>query len=72
MNAWEFLIDLNKVCNFQTREGKKFGTASNSELKRWCQNKAIVINGVRVNWDQEINFPINSFILLPKNLVTLF
>lgn len=38
MNAWQFLMRLHEVCHFQTREGKKVGRASNSELKRWCQN----------------------------------
>lgn len=44
MTAWEFLRDLHIVCKFQTREGKKVGVASNSELKRWIQNKALIIN----------------------------
>ena len=54
MNAWEFLRDLNTVCHFQTREGKKVGEASNSELKRWIQNKALVINESIVVWDAAI------------------
>ncbi len=71
MNAWQFLISLHEVCRFQTREGKKVGTASNSELKRWCQNKAFIINGESVAWDEILDFPIFSVCLFPKNQITL-
>lgn len=72
MNAWQFLRDLHGVCSFQTREGKKVGKASASELKRWVQNGALVINGEKVAWDEEIDFPISSVVLFPKNPVTLW
>jgi len=71
MNFWEFLRDLNKVCHFQTREGKRVGPVSNSELKRWCQNKALIINGESVAWDEKVDFPIISVVLFPKNRITL-
>jgi hypothetical protein len=43
MTAWEFLRSLHEVCCFQTKEGKKVGKASYGELKRWIQNKALII-----------------------------
>ena len=71
MNAWMFLRDLNEVCHFTSKEikGKK---ASNSELKRWCENGSLVINGEKVKWNEEIDFPIISVVLFPKHPVTLF
>ena len=72
MNALMFLKDLHRVCHFQTREGRKTGKASASELKRWLQNGAVVVNGEKVSWDEEMDFPIFSFVLFPKNPVTLF
>lgn len=69
MTAWEFLRELNTVCFFTSRE--RSGKASNSELKRWCQNQAVSINGGRVKFDQEIEFPITSMFLFPKKKVTL-
>lgn len=72
MNAWEFLRDLHKTCNFQTREGKKVGKASSSELKRWIKNKAFILNGEPVAWDEPIDFPIFSVVLFPKHPITLF
>ena len=71
MNAWEFLRSLHELCSFQTREGKKVGKASSSELKRWIQNKAIIINGETVDWQEEIDFPVFKVVLFPKNPVTL-
>lgn len=71
MNAWTFLRELHKVCHFQTKEGKCYGDASSSELKRWCQNGALVINGEKVAWDEELDFPMFSVVLFPKNKVTL-
>jgi hypothetical protein len=71
MNGWQFLMDLNKVCHFQTKEGKKYGGVSNSELKRWCQNKAVIVNGEPIDWNEPMDFPIFSIVLFPKNKITL-
>ena len=70
-NVWQLLRSLNEVCHFQTREGKRVGSASSSELKRWCQNQAVVINGKRVAWDHVIDYDLWSVALLPKNPITL-
>lgn len=73
MTVWEFLIDLHKHCHFQTKEGKLVGRASNSELKRWCNNKAIIINGKQVKYDDVIDYDINTFVMFTKkNTITLW
>lgn len=72
MNAWGFLRELHEVCHFQTKEGKKVGRASASELKRWIQGGVFKINGETMKWDEEIDFPIISVVLFPKNPVTLW
>ena len=69
MTAFFFLKDVNDVCCFMSRE--RPGRASNSELKRWIQNKAVVINGKPVKFDEEIVFPVTEMYLFPKNRVTL-
>lgn len=71
MTAWAFLRSINELCHFQTREGKKVGAASNSELKRWIQNKAFIINGETVEWNELIDFPVFSVVLFPNRPVTL-
>lgn len=64
--GWAYLISLNKVCNFTSREHGKL--VSNSELKRWCQNQVLRINGKPITWDEEIPFPdeIDSVTLFTK------
>lgn len=71
MNFWQWLVQLHEICHFQTREGKRVGMASNSELKRWIQNKALVVNGEHVNWEEFVDFPLVSVVLFPKNRITL-
>lgn len=68
---WGLLRSLHETCHFQTREGKKVGRASTSELKRWIQNKAVLINGEPVEWSEELDYPILSLVLFPKNPITL-
>lgn len=74
MTAWKFLIELNLACSFQTKEGKKVGKASNSELKRWFLNGVVFANGERLRFDEVIDFPITSMVLFQNsaNRVTLF
>ena len=70
MNGWGFLMTLNEFGAFQSRE--RTGKASNSELKRWLQNGAVVVNGEKLLWNEEMDFPVNSVVLFPKgNRVTL-
>ena len=71
MTAWDFLKDLHTTCSFQSRE-KRVGVATNSELKRWIQNKALEINGEKVMYNEELDFPIFSVVLFPKKRITLF
>ena len=70
MTSWDFLKELNTVCHFMSRE--RSGRATNSELKRWFQNKAVEINGERPKFDDEVDFPITQMVLFPnRNRVTL-
>jgi hypothetical protein len=70
--AWNFLKELHSVMHFQSREGAKRGKASSSELKRWIQNKAFIINGETVTPEELIDFPVISVVLFPKNKVTIW
>ncbi len=71
MRTIDFLTNLHTTCKFQTREGRKVGVASSSDLRRWIQNGALVINGEKVNINEELDFPVFSVVLFPKNPVTL-
>jgi hypothetical protein len=45
MTAWEYLRSIPWLP--QSREGSRTGKPSNSETKRWLEQKAVVINGDR-------------------------
>lgn len=64
MRAIDYLLRLNAICNFQSIE--KPQQATNSEIRRWFQNKAVVINGAAVAFDLEID-EIFSLVLFPKS-----
>lgn len=72
MTAFEFLKSLHEVCHFQTREGKKYGPPSKSEMRRWITQGALEVNGEKVSIDEVLDFPINSVVLFPKHRITLW
>ena len=72
ITAWGLLRDLHQVCIFTSREKPGTGVATNSELKRWINNKALIINGETVTWDEPIDFPIISVVLFPKHPITIY
>jgi hypothetical protein len=71
--AIQFLQSLHEICHFQTREGKKVGRASNSELRRWIVNKAFLVNGETVEVNEVLDFHIISVKLFQSSkCVTLW
>jgi hypothetical protein len=72
MTHLQYLIQLNEVCQFQSREGGKIGIVSNSELRRWINNGVLSINGIKVTENKNIVFPIKSVTLFTKlKIITL-
>lgn len=72
MTALELIRELHGVCRFQTREGKKVGTASNREIERWFSNRAVILDGNPAAKDDLVSFPVQSLTLFPKHPVTLW
>ena len=65
MNAFEYLKSFPFLP--PSTEGKKCGRPSNSEIRRWLEKKSVIINGVKANYDDEINFPIIELIFFPNS-----
>ncbi len=61
------LLELHKLCCFQSNEGSRAGPASNSEIRRWFQQKCIEINGQAVAFDDPWPPYIVTLIMFPKN-----
>lgn len=68
MTALELLKELrNKIYLPHCCEKKEHrGIPSNSELTRWLNDKAIVINGLTPTAQEEVNFPVTQLIFFPK------
>lgn len=65
MKALDFICSLPHVP--MGTNGTQPVKASNSERRRWLQNKAILINGTRPNWDDEIVFPVTELVFFPNS-----
>ena len=72
MNALEYLKSLPRSWLPQSREGSKRGHPSNSELWRWLDKGAVIINTRKPKPNDKIVFPITELIFFPKgNRVTM-
>lgn len=67
MTCLQYLISLHKLCCFQTKEGEKYGPASNSELRRWFGQKAVRINHEYPKAEDELPAYVADLVLFPRN-----
>ena len=54
------------MCQFQSREGSRIGPTSNSELRRWIKNGVLYVNGVKVDENELMDYPIFHVTLFTK------
>lgn len=66
MQALQFIISMRPALPYSIE--KSCLLATNSEIRRWFNNKAIRINGVFPGWDDEVEFPINDLVFFPKSV----
>ena len=64
MNVLSFLNQLRPAVPFSVETPCLL--ASNGEIRRWCKNKAVIINSETVDWDEEVDFPVFSIVFFPK------
>ena len=65
ITAHEFLCSITHVpCGMN---GNKPVEASKSERRRWLENKAVIINGMRPEPDDEVTFPITELVFFPNS-----
>lgn len=65
MNVLTFLNSLRP--SLPMSKEKPTTPTSNVEPRCWIQQGAVLINGERVEWNEEIDFPLTSVVLFPKN-----
>lgn len=66
MTALEFLISLRPAIPMAL-QGNKPILASNGDIRRWLQNKAVIINNQKPGPMDEIEFPIENVVFFPKS-----
>lgn len=69
MNVLTFLNSMRPSIpmSLENKKESKCWPASNSEIRRWLLNKAVIINGQHLAWDQEIEFPVTSLVFFPRS-----
>jgi len=65
MQAFKFLCSIPHVP--MQFNGTQPVAASNSERRRWLQNKSVIINGTKPNWNDEISMPVTELVFFPKS-----
>ncbi len=65
MNALQYLRGLPWLPG--SKEGKKLGRPSGSELRRWLRNGSVRINGQKAQEKDEVTEPVWELIFFPKN-----
>jgi len=66
MNTLTFLVTLRDetgCCPFNNRQG----LATNSDLRRWINEGSITFNGERLQWNDEVQFPLTDLVFFPKS-----
>jgi hypothetical protein len=73
MTAYEFLLYLSRNIPLPpVTSSTGFEEPSNRELKRWLENKSVLINGQRPGPKDTVSFPINSLSFFPKGRVRTY
>lgn len=65
MTAYEYLVGLPWVP--MAMNGNLPIKASNSQKKRWLQNKSVLINGIKPGPDDLIELPVKQLVFFPGN-----
>lgn len=65
MQALEFILSMRPAVPFSIE--KHCQEATNSEIRRWFKNKAIMINGHTLDWDDDVSFPVTNLVFFPKS-----
>lgn len=63
----QYLREMHEVCRFMSTDGRTVGPASNSELKRWFDDRKIQINFEIKRHDDPLPPVIKSVVISPKN-----
>lgn len=66
MTAEQWFRSLHLICQFQSIETPN-KIASGSEIRRWMEQNAVIVNGEKLSPKEVMGFPIISVVLFPKS-----
>lgn len=66
ITALDWMKSLHAICQFQSIETPN-KIASGSELRRWIEQNAVIVNGEKLSPKETMDFPIISVVLFPKS-----
>lgn len=64
MNALQYLNNLRPALPLSVE--KPCQPMSNGELRRHCEQGAVIVNGERIKFDELVDFPVFSLVFFPK------
>lgn len=64
VSVLSFLTRFHLPC---TRERGSAAQPSQSEIRRWCEQQAVLLNGQRVHWSTAVSFPVWQLIFFPNS-----
>lgn len=65
LTVLQYMLVMHNMCHFWSIE--KQSVASNAEIKRWIQQKAILINGKPRGLNDLVDCRVESLVLFPKS-----
>lgn len=57
---------LQWLAQFPLFSRERMAMASKSELRRWFDAGNVTMNGERVEWNEQMDFPLTSVVLFPN------
>jgi hypothetical protein len=64
MLVLDFLFQFHLPCS---RERNRPAQPTRSEVRRWCEQQAVLINGRRAHWRDTVDFPLWQVIFFPAS-----
>lgn len=65
MTAHEYLKSLPYL-PYSVNGKENGGRPTNSDLRRWLENRSVIINDEKPGWKDEVKPPVNQLVFFPK------
>lgn len=63
----QYILRIHSLCQFLSKDRPGTGKASNSEIRRWIEQGAVLLNTERCLPQEALDFPVFSVVFFPKS-----